>query len=311
MIVGYRTPKKLAQKGNHRRALSLLLVLTMLTLNACARPAQSVSQGEIAKTARANPHGPSTAATSTAALRVFRHHSPTPPTPWVAATHEPSATPLPTNIPTRTSTPLPTILLTPTAEFQICSPVAAIALSDLKKVVSDAYTGPPPGSDQRHEGVDFAYYRWKGGGPIRGAPVQAVLAGKVAMALADTFPYGNVVIIETPRDFLPKELAETLAIPADKSLYLLYAHMEQAPLVSLGDEVAACQPVGAVGSTGNAVAAHLHLETRTGPPGAFFLGMARFVEDATAEEKENYRVWRVSRQFLHFDPMLLLLFGIE
>jgi murein DD-endopeptidase MepM/ murein hydrolase activator NlpD len=251
------------------------------------------------------------AATSTAALRVFRHNSPTPPTPWVSPTHEPSETAVPSHSPTSTFTPLPTIPLTPTAAFQICSPVEAVALSDLPKVVSDPYTGPPPGSDQRHEGVDFAYYRWKGGGPIRGTPIQAVLAGKVAMALSDRFPYGNVVIVETPRDLLPDELTEALAIPADKSLYLLYAHMEESPLVSLGDEVDACQPVGTVGRSGNAVAAHLHLETRTGPPGAVFLGMARFIDDATAEERENYRIWRVSRQFLHFDPMLLLMFGIQ
>jgi murein DD-endopeptidase MepM/ murein hydrolase activator NlpD len=309
MIFGYRTLIKPARiKG---LALCYFLVLTLLALSGCAMPAQSLFQENKVETAGANPHGVLVAATSTAALRVFRHYSPTPPTPWVAPTDEPSATALPTYDPTQTSTPVPTIPLTPTAGFQICSPVAAVALSDLEKVVSDAYTGPPPGSDQRHEGVDFAYYRWKGGGPIRGTPIQAVLAGKVAMALTNTFPYGNVVIIETPRDLLPNELAEGLAIPADKSLYLLYAHMEESLQVSLGDEVAACQPLGAVGSSGNAVAAHLHLETRTGPPGAVFLAMARFIEDATAEEKENYRIRRVSRQFLQFDPMLLLLFGIK
>ena len=281
--------------------MGLLLAIILLALNACAGTVQKLggdASGEVAKT-------------SEAGLYVFRHYSPTPPTPWVSPTRKPSATALPTNSPTQTSTPTSTITLTPTPVFQICSPVAAVTLHDLPKVVSDPYTGPPPGSDQRHEGTDFAYYRWKEGGAIRGTPVQAVLAGKVAMSLADTFPYGNVVIIETPWDLLPADLVEKLEFSEDKSLYLLYAHMEDIPLVTLGDEVAACQPLGAVGSSGNAIAAHLHLETRTGPPGVVFLGMARFVEDATPEEKENYRVWRVSRKFLHFDPMLLLMFEIE
>ena len=283
------------------KALYVLLATLLLTLTACS--------GTVGRLVGAT--GGEVTETSEASLLVFRHYSPTPPTPGVSPTRKPSATPSLTARPTQTSTPAPTITLTPTAVFQICSPLPAVALRDLPKVVSDPYTGPPPGSDQRHEGTDFAYYRWKEGGAIRGTPVQAVLAGKVAMALANTFPYGNVVIIETPRDLLPGDLVERLEVPADRSLYLLYAHMEEAPLVSLGDEVSACQPIGAVGSSGNAIAAHLHLETRTGPPGVVFLGMSRFVDDATPEEKENYRVWRVSRQFLHFDPMLLLMFGIE
>jgi hypothetical protein len=35
-------------------------------------------------------------------------------------------------------------------------------------------------------------------------PVQSVLAGTVAISLVEKFPYGNMVIVETPGDQLPQ-----------------------------------------------------------------------------------------------------------
>ncbi len=191
--------------------------------------------------------------------------------------------------------------------FELCSPLANVARADLPRVVSDGYTAPPPGSDARHEGTDFVYYRWKDTGPVAGSPVQALLAGRVAAALEGTFPYGSFVIVETPNEWLPGDLKTRLKLPEGMSLYHLYAHMQDGSLqVALDEAVSACQPIGLVGKTGNTAAAHLHLETRYGPPGARFTQMSAFTETATPDEKRSYRLWRVSRTYLHFDPLWLL-----
>jgi murein DD-endopeptidase MepM/ murein hydrolase activator NlpD len=215
--------------------------------------------------------------------------------------------------------PVATVLNPPTEapvvqlEFQICSPLDNILREDLPRLVSDGYAPPPRlRPDDRHHGVDFAYYHWKGGGPIAGTEVQSVLAGRVAMALEDTFPYGNVVIVETPREDLPEELIQSLELPQGQSLYLLYAHLQEESLqVQVNDPVSACQSIGAVGRTGNTKAYHLHLETRSGPPGLTLTGMSAFTDTASDEEKRNYRMWRISGKYQHFDPMRLLLYGFE
>lgn len=244
--------------------------------------------------------------------------------------------PTPTARPTSTRTPTPDLeakeqtiqgmqqqaasFLDPPAEtpapgpaFEICSPLHGILREDLPRLVSDGYKPPPRlRPDDRHHGVDFAYYHWKGGGPIAGTRVQSVLPGRVAMALEDSFPYGVVVIVETPREDLPEDLQIALEIPEGQSLYLLYAHLQQDSLqVQVNDLVSACQPVGAVGRTGNTEANHLHLETRFGPPGLTLTGMSAFRDTASDEEKRNYRMWRISGKYQHFDPMRLLLFGFE
>jgi murein DD-endopeptidase MepM/ murein hydrolase activator NlpD len=207
----------------------------------------------------------------------------------------------------------PAPALTSEPVFRVCSPLFGILRQDLPRLVSDGYHPPPRlRPDDRHHGVDFAYYHWKGGGPIAGTGVQSVLAGRVAMALEDTFPYGNVVIVETAFADLPAGLVEALHIPGGQSLYLLYAHLEVESLqVKPGDPVTACQLVGAVGRTGNTQAYHLHLETRLGPPGTTFTGMSAFTDTATDDEKRNYRTWRISGKYQHFDPMQLLLYGYE
>jgi hypothetical protein len=139
-----------------------------------------------------------------------------------------------------------------------------------------------------------------------------------------------MIIIETPLEFVPSAWEATLQLPTlvptvtppnltcptkpdfpnldvnQRSLYLLYAHMNQPTLLKPGQAVACGSPLGEVGTTGNSVNPHLHLEVRIGPAGARFDGMAHYIGDATTEEMLNYCAWRVSGLFQMTDPMKLL-----
>jgi len=195
---------------------------------------------------------------------------------------------------------------TPNPEFNVCSPIADVELNYLNKIISDPYRPPPPGSDDRHEGVDFSYYSLAGKRTfIAGVGIQSVLPGITAAAITNSFPYGNFVIVETPREWLPVAMRHRLDIPEGSSLYLLYAHMQSTPLVLLGEEIGSCRLIGKVGRTGNSMVEHLHLEARTGPSGAFFEMMAAFQPTVSPEERANYKLWRTSGLFVHFDPMLI------
>jgi murein DD-endopeptidase MepM/ murein hydrolase activator NlpD len=105
---------------------------------------------------------------------------------------------------------------------------------------------------------------------------------------------------------LPAGVAERIQIEEGESLYVLYAHMERPPSLALGDHLDACQSIGTVGKSGNAGGAHLHLESRLGPAGTRFSGIAYYKAWATEEQRANYLLWRTSGIFNHFDPMLLL-----
>jgi len=189
----------------------------------------------------------------------------------------------------------------------VCSPLQDYPLERLPKIVADPYDPPPKGSDERHQGVDFTYHRLAGVDiPIWGVKVQAVLPGVVAASVVESFPFGNLVIIETPLASLPPELAERLGIAAGESLYVMYGHMDGPPPVSLGQAVSGCQIIGAVGKSGNTEAPHLHLETRIGPAGAAFAEKSYYREEDTLEATSNDRLWRTSGVFRHFDPMALL-----
>jgi len=195
---------------------------------------------------------------------------------------------------------------TPHPEFKVCSPIADVELNYLNKVISDPYRPPPPGSDDRHEGVDFSYYNLAGKRTfIAGVGIQSVLPGITAAAITNSFPYGNFVIVESPRAWLPVAMQHRLEIPEGSSLYLLYAHMQSTPLVFLGEEIDSCRLIGKVGRTGNSMVEHLHLEARIGPSGAFFEMMAAFQPTVYPEERANYKLWRTSGAFVHFDPMLI------
>ncbi len=115
-----------------------------------------------------------------------------------------------------------------------------------------------------------------------------------------------MVIIETAPDLLPQDMMVLLGFHLDESLYVLYAHMDSTPKVSLGDPVDACGSLGEVGMTGNTELPHLHMETRLGPSGSVFESMRFYDTRATLEELDAYKLWRTSGVFRHFDPMKLL-----
>jgi len=196
----------------------------------------------------------------------------------------------------------------PPTPFKICSPLADTPLDDLSQIIADPYRPPPPGSELRHHGVDFAYFHRFNRAAIEGAGVQSVLKGQVAAAIVDSFPYGNMLIIETPGAALPAQLASQIQIAKGESLYVLYAHMERPPALQLGDNVEACQSLGTVGKSGNAGGAHLHVETRLGPSGSRFKSMSYYKAWATDEQRSNYLLWRTSGTYRHFDPMTVLLY---
>lgn len=201
---------------------------------------------------------------------------------------------------TQTATPPPP---------DLCSPLALHPLEELEQIVGDPYNPPRPGREERHHGVDFAYYHYQERDSMQGEPVQSVFPGVVASVLDDLFPYGNMVMIETLLDALPVGLSNRLAPlepGPDESLYVLYAHMKEAPQVNLGDSVEACQALGEVGLSGNTDIPHLHVEMRLGPAGSVFESMRYYDTRATIEELETYELWRTSGVYRHFDPMLLL-----
>jgi murein DD-endopeptidase MepM/ murein hydrolase activator NlpD len=194
----------------------------------------------------------------------------------------------------------------PLPPFSICSPLVETPLDDLHLIVADPYRPPPPGSELRHHGVDFAYFHRFDRAAIEGAGVQSVLKGQVAAAIVDSFPYGNTLIIETSGAALPAALASQIHIASGESLYVLYAHMERPSALRLGDNIDACQPLGNVGKSGNAGGAHLHIETRLGPSGTRFAGMGYYKAWASEEQRSNYLLWRTSGTYRHFDPMTVL-----
>ncbi len=206
--------------------------------------------------------------------------------------------------------PLPTVEPVMLSDPWLCSPLEFVELEDLPRVMSDEYRPPvKPGSDARHQGVDFAYIHWKGNSPLEGTPVRSSLGGRVAASIRDSFPFGNLVIVETKLEQLPEAVWRAFGIIPGESLYLLYGHMDtNSPAVSLGDELQPCAPVGFVGKTGNTAAAHLHLEARLGPAGSQFNQFSYYRDEDPKEARDNYKLWRTSGVFRHFDPLRLMLF---
>ncbi len=160
-----------------------------------------------------------------------------------------------------------------------------------------------------------------------GLPVQSILPGKVTQVIDNRFPYGNMIIIETPLIGLTPELLASISMPTPipqqnieawstcdkemtpiswsedtKSIYILYSHLESKPAFEPGDTVECGQVIGAVGITGNSVAEHLHIEIRIGPSEARFGSIAAYTKDATPEERYNYCIWSLSGRFQAVDP---------
>ncbi|HEX2978898.1 MAG TPA: M23 family metallopeptidase [Anaerolineaceae bacterium] len=264
-----------------------------------------------------------TAAPTTAALAVDLPSSPTR-TPLSAQTDEAKTEIAPTA--TLTTAPLPTEM-----PFGICSPLAEVSLAELSDILSNPFQLPRPGLDDGHHGIDLAFYSRGEKHTMQGWPVQALLPGQVAGVVLDRPPYGNALIIETRIDALPDGALSALIansqptpVPGDirltcptpnaplvpetdaLSIYVLYAHLNTAPLVAAGDQVTCGQAVGEVGTSGASVNPHLHLETRWGPSGAEFTSMAHYEIQATDAERANYCAWRVSGAFQMLDPMQVI-----
>ena len=180
-------------------------------------------------------------------------------------------------------------------------------------------------------GVDFAFYRFKDRIGMEGLPIHSVLPGTVAAALDNQHPYGYAVMVETPLNQLPEEWVKALDLPVytgipnenlnltcppmyppvgwdfdHLSLYLLYAHMLEPTTLKAGEQVAGCDVLGKVGTTGYSVNDHLHLEVRLGPGGANFEGMTHYAANTILHERLNYCFWRVSGLFQMAEPMNLL-----
>jgi murein DD-endopeptidase MepM/ murein hydrolase activator NlpD len=200
-----------------------------------------------------------------------------------------------------------TLVATEIPEIEPCTPLKDHALAELPGIISDGYHPPPMGKDERHQGVDFSYYRRGERLSIQGVEIQSIFPGRIAASIHDSFPFGNMVIVESLRENLPEDLRKQFDIQEGQSLYILYAHMEQAPDLGLGESVRQCQVLGQVGKSGNAGVAHLHLEMRHGPSGTQFPVMAYYLAQNTTEERTNYLLWATSGEFLHFNPMDLLL----
>jgi murein DD-endopeptidase MepM/ murein hydrolase activator NlpD len=200
-------------------------------------------------------------------------------------------------------------------------------LDELHAITSNPFLYTSSYSDTGHPAVDLAFFSYKEFPTLRGHPVQALLPGKVILVVHDRFPYGNMVLIETPLDQISASLLDSLTLPTPipqenitrfstcekeavpitwdstrKSLYTLYAHLENDPVVQAGDQVNCGQVIAAVGLSGNTVAEHLHIEVRIGPADAHFSTIAMYTEDATLQERYNYCIWSISGNFQAIDP---------
>ena len=106
-------------------------------------------------------------------------------------------------------------------------------------------TGLYYSSGAYHGAVDF------GTSGINGQPVYAVKSGRVVLAVALTYSYGNYVLLDH-----------------EDGTYTLYAHGQAGSIcVSQGQTVAQGQQLMRVGNTGNSFGAHLHFEVRLSPGG--------------------------------------------
>jgi murein DD-endopeptidase MepM/ murein hydrolase activator NlpD len=255
------------------------------------------------------------------------------------ATATPTATSTPTTTPNPTPTatqPLPT--LTQITKRIYISPLEDVPVVVLPGMVTNPFSPPRSGSDDPHQGVDFSVVDSGTGIALSGNPVNAVLGGTVAGIVEDRFPYGNAILVESRLDGLSPLLLDSIPLPtpapihishpiltcpdldlsdyagipeqgvdSERSLYLLYAHLQDPPDFHLGDPITSLQVLGAIGDSGNALNPHLHVELRVGPSDFQFPGMAHYDASASQEEMGYYCLWRVSGAFQVIDPMVLFM----
>ena len=245
-----------------------------------------------------------------------------------AAVETPTATLSPSPAIPAADTPTTSPSAPPSAApgVELCSPLQDIAWAELPGMISNPFHPPRAGSDDPHQAVDFAEIG-AAGYAVAGRGVQAVLEGRIAGVIADRFPYGNAVLVESPLEGLPGEWLEGLSLPPPaptlavipaltcpageplaydpekRSLYLLFAHLEAPPALEPGQAVGCGQALGSVGMSGNALNPHLHLEVRVAPAGIRLESMAHYDTSAAPQEMANYCTWRVSGLFQRIDPM--------
>jgi murein DD-endopeptidase MepM/ murein hydrolase activator NlpD len=269
------------------------------------------------------------------------------PAQLIAPTHTPTqtATVIPTATATATAAPAPTATVVPLLS-EVCSPLANIVLEDLGYITSNPFILKYPfregvGDFKNHPAIDLGFYHTSTiphytGEPLDtddNYPIQAILPGKVVALTDDRFPYGNMIMIETPVESLSPDLLAQIRLPdplsdedieqhspcdqslpkltwddSQRSIYALYAHMKESPTLKVGDTVICGQVIGTIGATGNSSESieHLHLEVRVGPSHAQF-GTIAFSSDtdiATDEERYNYCTWALSEVFYPIDPAL-------
>jgi murein DD-endopeptidase MepM/ murein hydrolase activator NlpD len=253
-----------------------------------------------------------------------------------AVASPPAPTPIPTATVTATSPP-PTLApsltpsLIPTPLPQVCSPLPGYNLADLPGMVSNPYSPPPPGSDDPHHGADLSVRLPGSQVAVAGHLVAVAYPGQVVAVVRDRFPYGNTVIVETSLEAYPNAWWEPVGFPTPapaqpprtaltcpaglgpeipssgaRSLYILYAHLQQMENLSAGDAVTCGQVIGTIGDTGNALNPHLHFEARVGPSGLRLDSMAHYDASASLAEMSSYCLWRISGLFQLVDPLLLL-----
>lgn len=231
----------------------------------------------------------------------------------------PTLDPSPTTI-FLTATPQASPTIKPSATAQkertldpvaMCSPLAGHPLELLPDIVSDPYAPPPNDREGRHMGVDFSYYQWQDRDTIAGVEVQSIFSGIVAGVLKENdIPYGYAVFMESDLNALPEPIFEKLQVTDGDALYILYAHLQAAPMVILGQQVACGDILGLVGQTGGVdtpyAIPHLHIEMRLGPGGWRTTEMGFYDTRLSDYARETYLLWRTSGEFRHFDPMLIL-----
>ncbi|NTW43779.1 MAG: M23 family metallopeptidase [Anaerolineaceae bacterium] len=213
----------------------------------------------------------------------------------------------------------------------ISSPIEGKTISDLVDMISNPFLPPGEGSDDPHQGVDFSDVDNLTKIALTGKGVQVMIGGQVIAVMSNRFPYGNAILIVSTDDNLPeywinKIFSSTKPFPWDINtaltcpegwnlppekqdklgLYTLYAHMLNAPIYEIGDLVKPGENIGAIGMSGNALAPHLHVETRYGYIPDLIGSMAHYDVSASLEEMSNYCRWRVSGWFRLIDPMEIL-----
>ena len=120
------------------------------------------------------------------------------------------ASPTTTPLPTETSLPP-----TPTPDYidTICSPLQDVSLEELSTIITQPFNAPPPGTEDGHTGIDFAFFRFKDYIGIEGLPILAAMEGEVVTILNDRPPYGYTLIVETPLDSIEPNLLSKMQLP--------------------------------------------------------------------------------------------------